>query len=665
MIKYLKIFVISYVILFPQKMYCQYHNNKLIDSLWTKSEYYGTNKIDSCRIIGEKLISYAKNINDVDGIALGFFCLSRYEDRRGDYASAAEYAMKGIELYETSNDPNEKIILKLTNQLGICYRLIGQSDIGLELLKEGLDKVKRFNLTGYDVDLLYTHLANLYLDYNKYDTVKMYCRLVKDTMPSNLNSNLLAARNNALGRAATALGNYDEAMGYHTQTLDICNRYNNQFFMASANQLISAMFLKINKIDSAIFYSKKSLHLAMKNQYYRHINSAAQVLVSGYENTGQLDSILKYMKIQVKAQDFLFGNEKVAQLLKMNNDIKLKEKDSALKLETQKSKNKIILLSFILFLAILGLFFINYRIRQKSKFNKLLEDNYLKIESKNNELERTLETLNATQAQLIQSEKMASLGELTAGIAHEIQNPLNFVNNFSELSVDLAKELKEEIELLEISLKDRQYINEIIEDLNSNQEKINHHGKRAANIVKGMLQHSRNGSNKKEPTDINNLADECIRLAYHGLRANDKSFNANIEMDFDDSIGMVDMVSQDIGRVILNIVTNAFHACSERLASSQTHDSQSNDYKPVVSINTKKINNNIIISIKDNGNGMSEKVLSKIFQPFFTTKPTGKGTGLGLSMSYDIIKAHHGEIKVNSKESEGTIFQISLPLQLI
>ena len=662
MIEYLKIFVILYVILFPQKTYCQYHNNKFIDSLWTKSEYYGTNKIDSCQIIGEKLISYAKKINDVDGIALGFFCLSRYEDRLGDYASAAEYAMKAIELYDSSNNPNEKILLKLTNQLGICYRLIGQSDIGLELLKEGLANAKRFNLTGYDVDLLHTHLANLYLDYNKYDTVKMYCRLVTDTIPSDHNSNLLAARNNALGRAAAAMGNNDEAMVYHKQTVDFCNRYNNQFFMASANQLIGAMFLKVNKIDSAIYYSKKALQIAIKNQYYRHINSAAQVLVSGYEKTGQLDSILKYMKIQIKAQDFLFGNEKVAQLLKMNNEIKLKEKDSALKLETQKSNNRIIFLSFILFLAILGLFFINYRIRQKSIFNKLLEDNYLKIESKNNELEQTLEALKSTQAQLIQSEKMASLGELTAGIAHEIQNPLNFVNNFSELSVDLAKELKDEIDNLDVSEKDKEYINEIIEDLNSNQEKINHHGKRAANIVKGMLQHSRSGSNKKEPTDINNLADECIRLAYHGLRAKDKSFNANIEMDFDNSIGMIDIVSQDIGRVILNIVTNAFHACSERLALSQTHDSQVTDYNPVVSISTKKINNNVIISIKDNGNGMSEKVLTKIFQPFFTTKPTGKGTGLGLSMSYDIIKAHNGEIKVNSEESEGTVFQITLPL---
>jgi signal transduction histidine kinase len=290
-------------------------------------------------------------------------------------------------------------------------------------------------------------------------------------------------------------------------------------------------------------------------------------------------------------------------------------------------------------------------------------------------LEKTLVDLKETQNQLIQSEKMASLGELTAGIAHEIQNPLNFVNNFSEVSKELIEEMKEEIEN-----GDFEEVSAIMEDVIQNLEKINHHGKRADGIVKGMLQHSRTGGDKKQPTDINALADEYIRLAYHGLRAKDKSFNAEIITDFDENLEPVMVVSQDIGRVILNLLTNAFYACNERLALSasltgrqETEVSRSakknknditlKEYKPKVTVQTKKTKNNILIEVTDNGNGIPDKVKDKIFQPFFTTKPTGQGTGLGLSMSYEIItKGHGGELKVESIEEKGTIFTVEIPI---
>ncbi|MCF1753220.1 ATP-binding protein [Mariniradius sediminis] len=271
-----------------------------------------------------------------------------------------------------------------------------------------------------------------------------------------------------------------------------------------------------------------------------------------------------------------------------------------------------------------------------------------------NQLNSALDTLQETQAQLIQSEKMASLGELTAGIAHEIQNPLNFVNNFAEVSVELVEEIKDS-RLKTQDSRQKTEEDEILEDIKQNLEKIRHHGKRADSIVKGMLEHSRKQSGEKVPTDINALADEYLRLAYHGMRAKDKSFNADFKMDFDPNIPKVGLVAQDMGRVLLNLVNNAFYAVNEK--SKQRSDG----FKPTVTVKTSKKPDRVELMVLDNGSGIPEHIREKIFQPFFTTKPTGSGTGLGLSLSYDIVKAHGGDIRVESSEESGTQFIISLP----
>ncbi|MBL7738889.1 MAG: two-component sensor histidine kinase [Chitinophagaceae bacterium] len=293
--------------------------------------------------------------------------------------------------------------------------------------------------------------------------------------------------------------------------------------------------------------------------------------------------------------------------------------------------------------------------RQKQKAYNLLQKQKAETDLQKEKADHALQELKATQSQLVQSEKMASLGELTAGIAHEIQNPLNFVNNFSEVSTELIKEMVDEADKGNTA-----EVKVIATDLEQNLEKILHHGKRADAIVKGMLQHSRSSSGVKELTDINALTDEYLRLAYHGLRAKDKSFNATMKTDFDESIGNINIVPQDIGRVILNLITNAFYAVNEK--SKQTTPG----YDPTVIITTASVQppsggQSIAIKVADNGGGIPQKVLDKIFQPFFTTKPTGQGTGLGLSLSYDIVKAHGGEIKVNTNENEGTEFIIQLP----
>jgi two-component system NtrC family sensor kinase len=272
------------------------------------------------------------------------------------------------------------------------------------------------------------------------------------------------------------------------------------------------------------------------------------------------------------------------------------------------------------------------------------------VKERTSELKKSLEDLTAAQSQLIQSEKMVSLGELTAGIAHEIQNPLNFVNNFSDVNRELLEELKEEA-----AKGNLDEVRAIATDVIQNEEKINHHGKRADAIVKGMLEHSRSNSGIKEPVDINALCDEYLRLSYHGLRAKDKSFNATLETDFDKSVDKVNLVSQDIGRVVLNLINNAFYAVNEKKKTELSK------YEATVSISTKKVEDKVEIRITDNGGGIPENVIGKIFQPFFTTKPTGQGTGLGLSLSYDIIKAHDGKLTVETKEQEGTVFVIQLP----
>ena len=290
---------------------------------------------------------------------------------------------------------------------------------------------------------------------------------------------------------------------------------------------------------------------------------------------------------------------------------------------------------------------------QKEKLELIVEERTAEITKQKDELMHAFTELKNTQSQLIHSEKMASLGELTAGIAHEIQNPLNFVNNFSEVSNELIDEMNEELDKGDI-----EEAKAIAADIKQNLEKIAHHGQRADGIVKGMLQHSRSGNGKKEATDINKLTDEYFRLAYHGLRAKNKSFNAALETSYDETLGEIDIIPQDIGRVILNLFTNAFYAVGEK-----TSKSASEDYKPTVSVTTKKTKDKVIITVRDNGNGIPKKVLDKIFQPFFTTKPTGEGTGLGLSMSYDIITAHKGELNVDTEKGKFTEFKISIPIK--
>jgi len=407
------------------------------------------------------------------------------------------------------------------------------------------------------------------------------------------------------------------------------------------NRLVRYFFTGEQK-DSALYYALKQLQVIQSLGPILGLESnlgiAYKNIYLGYQLSGQPDSAFKYQGLALSAIDSIskirikklaaFQNTNFSEQLRVQN----LEKEKLL--YQNKVRIGALVAGLFIFLLIAAILYRNNR--QKHQANLILE--------------QTLAHLRSTQSQLIQAEKMASLGELTAGIAHEIQNPLNFVNNFSEVNTELVDEATAALDK-----GNTEEVKDILHDIRDNATKINHHGKRADTIVKGMLQHSRVGNAVKEPTDINKLADEYLRLAFHGIRARDKTFNASLQTNFDESIGSTALIQQEVARVLLNIYNNAFYAVAEKKKLSTS------DYDPTITVGTKKTAGKIEITIADNGNGIPPKIFNKIFQPFFTTKPTGQGTGLGLSLAYDIVKAHGGELKASSKEWEGSLFTIVLP----
>ncbi|HEX5152486.1 MAG TPA: ATP-binding protein [Parafilimonas sp.] len=438
--------------------------------------------------------------------------------------------------------------------------------------------------------------------------------------------------------------NYDSASYYYRLCMPVAVQSLRTDLKMHCQGGMAKIFLKEMNLDSALSNAGTVFKDAVGLPDSAVMKNASFLLSDIYNKKGNVDSAYKYLQYAVTIEGLLSEQEKEKNVREMlfREKLQQQQKEQQRNEAEQKYRSNIKIYSlaagaFVLaFIAIL--FYRNSKQKQRDALK--IQESYNKLQS--------------TQQQLIQQEKMASLGELTAGIAHEIQNPLNFVNNFSEVNNELVDEM-----VMEFLNGNANAGLEIAEELKQNNEKINHHGKRADAIVKGMLQHSKQSSGKKESTDINALCDEYLRLSYHGMRARDKSFNAEIKTDFDGSIGKINIVPQDIGRVLLNLFNNAFYAVNEK---KKSYELSTMSYEPLVSVQTKKLNDKVEIRVKDNGNGIPQNIVDKIFQPFFTTKPTGSGTGLGLSLAYDIIKAHGGEIKVESRENIGSIFIINLPV---
>ena len=459
-------------------------------------------------------------------------------------------------------------------------------------------------------------------------------------------------------RMLQSQGRSEEARLFNIESIENYNKANDFHNGPSWNCYdLAQSYMGDGDYEKAIEYASKAYDLGSEINHYTIKILSADLLSQLYERTGQKEKAYTYLKLyrSLKDENDKLNNAANRSQLEVKTILNQRQREieqleTASQLKEQENKTQRIWIMSIagaLASLILLSFILVRNNRQKQKTNKVLET--------------TLANLKATQAQLIQSEKMASLGELTAGIAHEIQNPLNFVNNFSEVSTELVKEMVDEFDK-----GNTEDVKAIANDVVQNLEKINHHGKRAADIVKGMLQHSRTSTGQKEPTDINALADEYLRLAYHGLRAKDKSFNADYKTVLDEKLPKVQVIPQDIGRVLLNLINNAFYAVDKKAKSGIV------DYKPEVIVSTKAIPlpggdrgglKEVQISVKDNGPGIPEEIKDKIFQPFFTTKPTGQGTGLGLSLSYDIVKAHGGELTVETIIGKGSKFIISFPIK--
>jgi signal transduction histidine kinase len=487
-------------------------------------------------------------------------------------------------------------------------------------------------------------LGRTYLDIDRIDSALIFEKEAARISEESGNKRILSAILSYVGALYIRKGDNQQALASLYRGIDAGKAYSNRTGIAQNYYRLAKFYIEQNSKDSSLYYALKfrdaiepvgsaALSTVDKGMAY-------EFLYRAYKMNNQRDSADRYQGIALITKDSI-SNARINSLaafqtLTLRENLRLRdlEKEQALYEGRVRTYGLLAILGAISVIVV-----ILYRNnKQKQKANRTLEDALLNLRS--------------TQAQLIQSEKMASLGELTAGIAHEIQNPLNFVNNFSSLNTELVSEGLEAI-----SARNWEDAEEVFKAVAENEQKIHHHGKRADAIVKGMLQHSQKGTGVREATNINALADEYLRLAYHGLQAKDKSFNANVKTDFDQNITKIDIIPQDIGRVLLNLINNAFYAVNEK--KKQIGDG----YEPEVSISTRLVNdpkNSIIVSVSDNGNGIPQRIREKIFQPFFTTKPTGQGTGLGLSLSYDIIKAHGGEISVESKEGEGTVFTFSL-----
>jgi len=538
------------------------------------------------------------------------------------------------------------------NDMGPLYEYTGNLNeeiSGFQQARSIAESIHNKGLLTY----AYSGLAHYYEITDQLDSALFYEKKAEALIHYN-GGKYGASPLNTLGKIYQKKRDFDKAREAFARAIKADQDANNLSNLGDTYLNMADLYKTEKRPDSVIFYSRKAVDTYKKVEQPDGIAKAYNILYSIYNGQNKSDSAFAYLKLATAINDSLTNVEKMNLLAFQNVGFDEQRKVRQLEDEKIQTRNRIrtiLLLGGIAVLLLLAIIFYRNNLqKQKAK---------LKIE-------KAYDELKTTQKQLIQSEKMASLGELTAGIAHEIQNPLNFVNNFSEVNTEMLEELKAE-RLKPNEERDNTLEDELINDVIENSEKINHHGKRAGDIVKGMLQHSRSSTGVKEPTDINALCDEYLRLTYQGLRAKDKDFNAEMKTDFDKSIGKINIIPQDIGRVLLNLYNNAFYACNERSRGAVNEQISRNSisYNPTVSVTTKKVDNHVIITVSDNGNGIPQNRVDKIFQPFFTTKPTGSGTGLGLSLSYDIVKAHGGEIKVQTNEGEGSKFIIQLPLNKV
>ncbi len=605
---------------------------------------------DTAAFYANESIELSRRIHYINGEATGLSALGLALTVQGNFTAAMHYNYVFLNLAKAQHDT--ALIMDAYNNIMICYR--DQEDYK-EALKYGFMALAFSNSPKVDSTLnalTLGFISSVYEKNNQPDSALYYglkaIKFIRTWDWSGLHL--------TLGNTYSKLGKNELSMRHYRKSIEVAEKSFVFIDLVDVYNKLAILYEENNNADSSLYFARKSIATEGIQNYPEGELRAVSQLARFYELHKQQDSAIKYLKRTDELRARLFNRQKTreAQSLAFNERLSQQELEAERVASENKRRTYLLLSTMLISMLIILFFWRNNIQKQKAK----------------NKIEQAYNELKTTQQQLIQSAKMASLGELTAGIAHEIQNPLNFVNNFSELSTELITEMN-----VEIDKGNTDEVKAIASDIKQNLEKINHHGKRADSIVKGMLQHSQKGSGQKEPTDINAMAEEYLRLAYHaclsgrqGCLAKDITLNASFVTDLDKRIGNVNLVQQDISRVLLNLYNNAFYALSakssaEAIVKDEALANADGDYQPLVTLTTKRKEDFIEISIKDNGNGIPENIMEKIFQPFFTTKPTGQGTGLGLSLSYDIVKAHGGEIKVQAKEGEGTEFLITIPIK--
>ncbi|HEX3386104.1 MAG TPA: ATP-binding protein [Mucilaginibacter sp.] len=621
-------------------------------ALITLSRHYYLSYPDSGIIFAQRAYEIADKNKWVNAQA---FALNRLADaygNLGDYVKSVQYYFKALRASESINDLFEEAAIN--NNIGSTYIQKQDYKKALPYLYTAKRQMFAYKLSHKSEPRIYRmdcfvslNLGENYLSLNQIDSAAHYLdqayELAEAAGHKDLAYEVLGNIQLDLGKVAALRGIKNEALGHFREAVIDCGTSDDIVNLSDAYLSTAQLYHQYKKQDSAEYFAQKAIEVAGKGKFEQSVLNAGTMLFRYYDEDHNLPEAYKYYKITTEAKDSLYSQDKVKQLLTLDFDEKQHKADIAAAHEQYRANVRMYSLIAVLavFLLLAVIFWRNSN--QRKKANQLLQQQKEEIQS-------TLGELRTTQNQLVQSAKMASLGELTAGIAHEIQNPLNFVNNFSEVNEEMFDDLK-----AALKSGDTEEAISIANDLQENEKKIRHHGRRADFIVKGMLEHSRNSTGERQVTNINVLADEFLKLSYHGLRAKDKNFNTELVTHFDEKLPKINVVQQDIGRVLINLFGNAFYAVNQKTKTAGP------DYKPTVEVSTAQENGSILISVKDNGTGIPENIREKIMQPFFTTKPTGEGTGLGLSLSYDIVvKGHGGRIDVDTRENEFTEFIIRL-----
>ena len=605
------------------------------------ADYYGFNQFDSSILYSQRTLNLSEALKFDFGTYLGLRGLFFAYNCQGNYPKALEVTLKGQAISEKIKKQRPFPLITVHYWLGLLNREMGNYPIAIQEFHKGIRLNADAGGAPSTMFPAHSQLGWTYASLNQMDSATYYANKGYALgLQPGVFRRYFSLSCAILGEIEERLGKPGRARDLFNEGIEESKKFKNSYFLTRNYNSLANLLSNLGQLDSSIQYARLSLGICQRDRFDEFALYASSILTRNFEKKNEPDSTIKYMKIMGSTKDSVLGQSRVKEF----QDFVFDEEQRRQAIQKQQEQRTNRIMTYSMLAGLLALVFIafilwrNNQMKQKAKIR----------------IEKAYDDLKSAQTQLIHAEKMASLGQLTAGIAHEIQNPLNFVNNFSEVSNELLDEMK-----LALQNDDKKVANVIANDVKENLEKILHHGKRAEGIVKAMLEHSRSSSGQRELTDINRLAGEYTNLAHHGIRATLEATGVKFETDFDPNANKLNIIKQDIGRVLLNLINNAIYAVSEKEKRNIP------GYEPTVSVKTKQLGKTLEIRVKDNGMGIPPHIAEKIFQPFFTTKPTGLGTGLGLSLSYDIIKAHGGEISVVSKEGEYAEFIIGLPQQKI